>query len=452
MIVLWTLLGFALAIFLLVTIHEYGHYLVARACGVKVLTFSIGFGKAIYSWRSKSGVEFVLARIPLGGYVQMLDETEGPVAASEQAYAFNRQPLWKRTLVVLAGPAANFLLAIVLYWLVFIVGINYLVPIIGDAPAGSQVAKAQLSGRKITAINGHETPHWQAVRLRVLEHLGNSQPLQITTIEPGAKQLHTRQLTLSGLQLDDRRPDPLAALGFAIAMPPIEPVVGRVMSDYPAAKAGIQPGDRIIAFAGKPVQDWNQLVKYIRVHDGPMQITVKRDARELQFTLLSKAAFSAKGKKRYLLGITPQRITWPKDWVYRERYAPLQALVPAVQMTQNVTLMTLRFIGKLVTGQLSLQTVSGPVGIAVSAGQTLELGWLYYLHFLALVSISLGVLNLLPIPILDGGHLVFYLFEAFRRRPLSLATQELVSRVSFSFLAVLTIFAFYNDVLRLFSM
>ena len=461
-----TLFAFIGAIALLVVFHELGHYWVARRCGVKVLRFSVGFGQVIYSKRFAGGdTEWVVSAVPLGGYVKMLDEREGEVAPDELVYAFNRKPVLQRMAIVVAGPLANLLLAIVLYCVLFMHGVPGLKPILGDIPPGSPAAAAQMQpGETILGINGEAIPNWQELRWRLLElalKQSSGQLLQHGEVKieaqsaTGASLFHV--LDISGLEVKDLDGEFLDKLGLHPYQPIIPPVIGKVVENSVAQSAGLQNGDWILRANGADMQRWNDIVEVVRGHpEQPVQFDIKRgDARHgetvLSITLTPQAVVES-GKTVGKIGAAPQidRQAWQA--LYTEvSYAPVDALGRALRKTWETSAISLKMMGKMVMGEVSMKNLSGPITIADYAGQSAEMGVAAYLGFLALISISLGVLNLLPIPLLDGGHLLYYVAELVKGSPISEPAWEFGQKIGIALLGTLMVFAVYNDINRLVS-
>ncbi|MBI2285958.1 MAG: RIP metalloprotease RseP [Nitrosomonadales bacterium] len=432
-----TLLAFVGAIALLVVFHELGHFWVARRCGVKVLRFSVGFGKVIYSKRfTGSDTEWVISAIPLGGYVKMVDEREGEVAPEDLPYAFNRQPVLRRMAIVVSGPLANFMLAIALYWVMFVHGVSGLKPMLGEVPPGTPAAIAQLQeGETILGINGEEIPSWEELRWTLLELTLRSDSGQATRqgearIEAqdasGVRQFHL--LDISSLEAKDLDGEFLDKLGLHPYRPPILPVIGKVADGSVAQRAGLQEGDRILRADGVEMRRWNEVVDAVRTHPGKtVQLDIRRGEREMSMAVVPQAVAES-GKTVGKIGAAPQvdRAAW-QAMLTEVSYGPVESLERSLRKTWETTVVSLKMLGKMVLGEVSMKNLSGPITIADYAGQSAEMGLAAYLGFLALISVSLGVLNLLPIPLLDGGHLLYYVAESIK------------------------VFAIYNDIYRLFS-
>jgi regulator of sigma E protease len=446
-----TLLAFVLALGVLIVIHEFGHYLVARAFGVKVLRFSIGFGRALWRFqRGRDQTEWVIAALPLGGYVKMLDEHEGPVAPEELHRAFNRQSVWRRIAIVAAGPVANFLLAIAFYWMLFVAGVQEAKPIVGAPDPGTAAeAAGVVRGETILKINGEPIATWQQVRWRLLQLAVDKQIAQLEMID-SKQRLAWRKLDLSSFDLEGFDSDPLARLGIKLDWPDADPVVGKVTTGGVAEQGGLRPGDRIVAIDGREVRVWDDVVKAVRRRPGEtVQFLVARDGEKMQIALRPET-IRENGERFGRIGaagqVDPESM---KGRVTIVHYAPVAALGKALDRTWETSVFSLRMLGKMVVGEISWKNLSGPVTIADYAGQSAQLGIGAYVAFLALISISLGVLNLLPIPLLDGGHLLYYVVEIFKGSPVSERMMELGQRLGLGLLLFLMAFAIYNDFNRL---
>ena len=454
MSVISSILWFIVAIGVLVTVHEFGHFWVARSLGVKVLRFSVGFGRALWSRRAGADqTEYVIAAIPLGGYVKMLDENEGEVAEHERHRAFNCQPLWKRIAVVVAGPAFNFLFAILAYWLTFIIGIGGLKPIIGQVdPNGLAAASGLAAEQRIVSIGGRETRTWQTVVESVIGATLADGTLELELDEPGVAR-RTVTLDLQGMGVDEfSRGRLFDALGLTPKRPTIAPVIGEIEAGGPADDGGLRPGDRVVAVNGEKLGSWAAFVEFVRAHaEQVIEMQVERDAATLSL-MVRPAKVSADGDSYGRIGAGVAR---PDDdfgdYYTTVRYAPWTAFGKAMVKTWDMSILTLRMLWKMVTLQISVKHLSGPISIAQYAGFSAEVGITRFLDFLAIVSISLGILNLLPIPILDGGHLLYYLIESITGRPVSEQAQFLGQRLGIAMLVGLMGIAFYNDLARIFG-
>lgn len=444
-----SIFSFILAIGILVTFHELGHYLMARWLGVKVLRFSVGFGKTIYQHK-RNGTEYALAAIPLGGYVKMLDEREGGVPEDQKPYAFNRQPLWIRFLIVLAGPIANFIFAILAYWVVYMVGITGMVPLIGEIAPHSIAAKAEMSsGEEIIAVDNVATQTWPQIYKQLMGRVGEKGILAIQTKR--SDRTRTYDLDISHWELKSDRPDLLHALGIIAYRPPITPIIEDVHEFEPAAQAGVEPGDVIEAVNGKPISDWKQFTDVVTHSiDLPVRLTINRNGERVDIVFKPRARESDTGEILGFAGLIAKQPEMPKEYLRIERFGPIEAFKAGCQKTGEFIYLTFKVLGKMLVGDLGLKTISGPISIAQGAGESMVIGVQYYLGYLALISISLGVLNLLPVPILDGGHLLYYVIEFITGKPVSERIQIIGYKIGLMLLIFLMSVAFYNDISRLF--
>ena len=446
-----TVVAFIVALGVLIVVHEYGHYLIARLCRVKVLRFSVGFGRPLALWRlGPDRTEWVIAAIPFGGYVKMLDEREGPVEPAELARAFNRQSVWKRFAIVIAGPLFNFLFAVLVYAGLFMHGLPEARPILGAPPAGTLAAAAGIqAGDTVRAIDGEPIATWQDLRWRVLQAALERRSVQLET-ENQRGHLAAAKLDLSGFPSADVETDVLEKIGLRLHRPPLEPVLGQVLAGGAAERAGLQSGDRILRVDAKPIENWDAFVAAVRSRPGSaLNITFERAGAE-QTAQVVPEAVSAGSARIGRIGAGPRQPEGYADrLLIRVQHGPVASLSRAVAKTADIAIFSLKMLGKMLIGEVSWRHLSGPVTIADFAGQSASLGWVSYLTFLALISISLGVLNLLPIPLLDGGHLMYYGIEIIKGRPVSERFMELGQRVGLALLLVMMAFAFYNDLNRL---
>lgn len=445
-----TLLYFLLALVLLVTIHEYGHFQVARWCGVKVLRFSFGFGKILARFYDKKGTEYAWSLFPLGGYVKMLDETEGDVPEKEKPFAFNNQSVLVRIAIVVAGPLFNFIFAFIALWLVLVIGMHSLAPMIDSVKPNSIAAQAGLgSKQEIIALNGVNINSWRDFQYAMMPLIGSQETVSLTVKSMVNGQESKLLLPLANWQMDDKKPDPIKSLGIVPFVPTIPPVIGEVVPDSPAEKAGLRIGDEIIKINGRHFDDWLYLVGYVRERpNSKIDLEIKRQGK-LQKIAVYTGSQENNGKLEGYLGVRSQKVDWPAHWLRLERQTPILALGTAFKQTMQLTGTTFILMGRLVTGKLGLNSISGPVGIAQGAGDSGRGGLVSYLFFLALVSISLGALNLLPIPMLDGGHLLYYVLEIIRRKPLSEGVKSAGLYFGLLLLVALMFVALSNDISRL---
>ena len=453
MMLLHTVVAFLVALGVLIVVHEFGHYLVARWCGVKVLRFSVGFGRPLFVVRSGADrTEWVLSIVPFGGYVKMLDERESPVDSAELPRAFNRKSVWRRFAIVTAGPAFNFLFAILVYTGLYMYGLPEARPVVAEPAAGTiaKIAGFQ-GGDTVRRIDDYSIATWQELRWRVLQGALQRQPLAVEVLN-ARQEISILRLDLSGLSGDDVESDLLDRLGFRLHRPQLPPVLGKIVAGSVAELAGLLPGDRIEASNGQRIASWDELVRAIRENPGrQIELTVNRGGYRTAVAVTPEPV--ASGEQRIgRIGVAPEVSAEHADQVFvRISYGPLESLARSLEKTYDISAFSLKMLGKMLVGQVSWKHLSGPVTIADFAGQSAQLGWVSYLTFLALISISLGVLNLLPIPLLDGGHLMYYCAEILKGSPVSERAMELGQRVGIALLLVMMAFAFYNDLNRLFS-
>lgn len=448
--VLFSLISFLIALAILITVHEFGHFWVARRMGVKVLRFSIGFGKPLVRWYDKLGTEYVIAMVPFGGYVKMLDESEGHVPLELRDQAFNRKSVWRRIAVVVAGPLFNILFAVIAFWVMYVVGIQALAPVVGEVEPGSIAQKAGLArGDEIIRVAKRPIRDWRDFQLQMMTHLGQEKVAVHTKPYRDGKK---KQLTfdISQWQLDPEVPIVIDGLGIRPYFVPIKPVVGEVMPNKPAQAAGIEAGDLILKADKKPIKDWRDLVTYIRQRPNKaVSLTVRRGNKKRVLQVTPGEMADRDGNMIGFIGLKQVPVPWPSDLIRQHRFPIHKAFVRGLKETGNISMMTFQIIGKLLTGDVSIRSISGPIGIAEGAGASASIGIASYLGFLAIVSISLGILNILPIPMLDGGHLLYYLIEIVRRKPVSEFTREIAARIGLFALLALMMLALYNDVTRL---
>ena len=450
---LYYLAAFALILGVLIVVHEYGHYLVARWAGVKVLRFSVGFGRALWSKRlGRDGTEWALGMFPLGGYVKMLDEREGEVAPEELHRSFNRQSVRRRMAIVAAGPAANLLLAIVVYWGLFWHGTEELKPILGAPAAASPAAASGMqSGERVIKVGGELVQTWQDMHWVLIRQAVDQDSIELEVINP-RNEITIRRLDVSSARAGGWEGDALARLGISFYRPTIPPVLGKISPNSAAAAAGLQAGDEILMIDDKPVTTWPDVVQNVRNSPGKtLDFEVQRQGERLVIEI-TPLPVEEGGQKIGRIGASVRDTGASRsELMITVRYGVIPALGKAIYETWDKSVFSLVMIGKMITGEVSWRNISGPVTIADYAGQSAKLGVGYYLKFLALVSISLAVLNLLPIPILDGGHLLYYVVEIIKRGPLSERSMEVGQQIDLALMLMLMAFAFYNDINRLIS-
>jgi regulator of sigma E protease len=447
---LYMILGTLVALGVLVTFHEFGHFWVARRCGVKVLRFSVGFGTPLFRWHDRQGTEFVVAAIPLGGYVKMLDEREAEVPAEMLEQSFNRKPVGQRIAIVAAGPIANFLLALLFFWILAMLGSQQVRPVIGSVAPDSIAAQAGLvAGEEIVSVDGKAVTGWNQVNLQLVRRLGESGALLVGVREAGASTEQTRQLQLNDWLKGVEEPDPIGALGIQPWRPAIPPVLAELDPKGPAQAAGLKSGDRLLALDGQALDDWQQLVERVRKRPGErvvLSVESERQVRDVSVTLAARG----EGENRTgYLGAGVKGVEWPPEMLREISFGPLESVSEAAARTWSMSLLTLDSLKKMLLGELSVKNLSGPITIAKVAGASAQSGVGDFLNFLAYLSISLGVLNLLPIPVLDGGHLLFYLIEMARGRPLSERVQAWGVQIGISLVVGVMLLALVNDLSRL---
>ena len=447
--ILWNLAAFIIALGVLITVHEFGHFWVARRCGVRVERFSIGFGKALWRRTDKSGTEYVIAMIPLGGYVKMLDERAEPVAPELRHYAFNNKTVGQRAAIIAAGPIANFLFAIFAYWLVFIIGVPGVRPVIGEITPNSIAAQAQIQpGTELKAVDGIETPDWDAVRLQLVSKIGDEHTT-LSVAQFGSNQRQDKTLDLRHWAFEPDKEDPVSSLGMRPRGPQIEPVLSEVQVNSAASKAGLQAGDRIVKVNGQSLTQWMTFVTLVRDNpDTPLALNIERQGSSLSLTLTPDSK-QVNGKAEGFAGVVPKVIPLPDEYKTVRQYGPFSAILEASDKTWQLMKLTVSMLGKLITGDVKLNNLSGPISIAQGAGMSAEFGVIYYLMFLALISVNLGIINLFPLPVLDGGHLLFLAIEKLKGGPVSERVQDFSYRIGSILLVLLMGLALFNDFSRL---
>ena len=454
---LWVAGAFVLALGVLIVVHELGHYAAARLCGVKILRFSVGFGRPLWMRRfGRDGTEWQVAAFPLGGYVKMLDEREAGeegIPEAELPRAFNRQSVGRRSFVVVAGPAANLLLAVLLYWFLFMSGVEEPRPVLAAPPPGTPAAEAKVgAGETVRSVSGVPVATWTELRWEVLRHALDRTPVVLETID-GNDHVAIHRFDTGRLDASAIEGDVLGVLGLRLRRPELPAVLGDVQPDSPAERAGLRPGDRIAAIDGETVGDWHDVALAIRAAGArEIAIVAARDGRELTVRATPELVEERGEAPVPRIGIAVRDAPELRQAaLVTVRYGAIDSLGRAVRQTWETSVLTLRMIGRMLMGELSVKNISGPVTIADYAGQSARMGGDHYLRFLALISISLGVLNLLPIPVLDGGHLMYYLAEIIKGGPLSERAMEIGQQIGLTLLALLMALAFYNDINRLVS-
>ena len=448
--IIQTVFMLAVTLGIVVTVHEFGHFWVARRCGVKVLKFSVGFGRSVWSRQAQDGVEYAIGVLPLGGYVKMLDEREAPVDADLKAQAFNNKSPAQRIAIAAAGPMFNFILAIIVYFVLFLAGERGLAPVIGNVEPGSIAEMAGLeSDQEIVAIDGQKTLTWQAVNFALLERLGDSGTIEFSVIYPPSQQVYSSQANLDRWLAGAEDVDLIRELGIEPYRPVIPAIIGGLADDGAAMKAGLQVGDEFVSIDGSTISDWMALVEEVKRSAGQERwLGILRDGLPLTVAVQIEAAV-VDGDTIGRLGVYPAAVEFPVDMVrYLER-GPIESLAAALERTGALVVFTLDSMKKMVEGLISPKNLSGPITIAKVATATAERGWASYFEFIALLSVSLGVLNLLPIPVLDGGHILYYAIEWIAGRPVPERVQIMGYQIGLFLVTCLMVFALYNDVARL---
>ena len=446
--VAWNIGCYLVAIAILVGFHEFGHYWVARRCGVKVLRFSIGFGKVLWSRRAKDGVEWTLSAVPLGGYVKMLDEREGEVPPAERHLAFNNASLTRRSLIVAAGPVFNFFMAIAFYWLVFVIGVDGIKPVLAEPGANSAAARAGLhQGELIKSVNGTPVGTWTTLRTELIANSLDGGQLALKVQARDGKERDV-QMNLTGVRVapavlfDD--------LGLEIFQPPVPPRLETVTPGGPAEGAGFKPGDLLLAHDGLAIASWQEWATWLRAHPGEVtKVEVQRGASTSTLSvIIGRQEIAGKTLGLFGAGVAIPRELW-QDLRAQTRLGGLEAVPAAVQHTWRMSTLTAKLLFMMVRGDVSLKNISGPINTAQVVGYAAHIGLVPFLTIMAIVSVSLAVLNFLPVPLLDGGHLLYYAIEAVKGSPLSQGMQEAGQRVGLTLLVMLMGLAFYNDIVRL---
>ncbi|MEX5440637.1 RIP metalloprotease RseP [Acinetobacter indicus] len=435
----------------LIAIHEFGHYFVARKLGVKVLVYSIGFGPTVLKWTSKkSGIQYQLSALPLGGYVKMLDEREGNVAEEDLPFAFNRQHPWKRIAIVAAGPLINLVFAIVLFWILFLPSQEQLNTRVGKVLPQTPAAEVNMQpGDRITAVDGTQVSTWEKLNFALVDRAGETGTIHIQANRDGQPQ--NFQLPIQDF-LKDQSQSPLEVLGFTPYRPNIPAVVSKLSEDGAAIRQGMKEGDQILAIDGVVMKDWYDVVQVVQASpEKLLKIDVLRQDQQVQLEIMPQAKRDNMGNTTGMLGVQsdPGKITIPEEYKQTIQYSPTEALMMAVDKTGQISSMILNSIVKMVRGLIGLDNLSGPITIAKVAGQSAEMGWQTFISFMALMSVSLGILNLLPIPMLDGGHLVYYFIELIRGKPVSEQIQLVGLKIGMVLLGSMMLLALFNDFMRL---
>lgn len=449
--ILWNFASFIIALGILVAVHEFGHFWVARCCGVKVEKFSIGFGKSIWSKTGQDGTEYSLSVIPLGGYVKMLDGRVDDVPAEQRGQAFDTQPLWKRTSIVAAGPAFNFFFAVFAYWLVFLIGVPAVKPVIGQVQPNSIAARAGLeSNMELKSVSGVKTPDWESVNMGLISHIGDKQ--MTLTVAPadefGIEEIKT--LDLTDWSFDPEVESAMSSLGFQPFTPEISTQLTSVTAGGAGDAAGLMAGDKLLSANDTPLTDWQQVVELVQNSPNQMiSLVVERNGETLNLTLIPESRSVSNDRVIGFAGIAPQVAEWPESYRFDLQFGVFESVGKAVEKTGQVIGLTVSMLKKLIVGDVGLNNLSGPISIAKGAGTTADYGLVYFLGFLALISVNLGIINLVPLPMLDGGHLMFFAVEAVTRRPVPERVQDMGYRIGGAIIFSLMAVAIFNDFARL---
>ncbi len=452
--IIQTFLSFVVTLGILVTIHEWGHFYVARLCGVKVLRFSVGFGKILYSKKDKSGTEFALAAIPLGGYVKMLDEREGEVDAHLRNQAFNNKSVWQRMAIVVAGPAVNLIFAVLAYWVLFVGGVNAVIPVIGETVKDSIAQHGALPiGGEILDIDGQKINTWQDVNLALARRIGESGSL-FFKIKGGETQedfqVRSYRIELTDWNVDLEKQSPLSGLGIIPLRPKVVPEIAMLVEKGRAQQAGLLVGDKVVAISQQEILLWSELVSIVKnAPEKPLEFLIERDNKQVEIVITPAQKSLENGEQVGFIGVSVAPPKWPEHMIRNNQLGLFDAVFAAFSNTWKMISLTLDSIVKMIEGIISVKNLSGPITIAKVATQSAQSGFEAYISFLAYLSISLGVLNLLPIPMLDGGHLFYYCIEAIKGKPVSQKVQQFGLRIGMALLFSMMAIAMFNDVMRL---
>ena len=447
-----TVITFVITLGILVTFHEFGHYWVARRCGIKVHRFSIGFGQKLFGWTDRHGTEFVIAAIPLGGYVKMLDEREGDVPPELLSQAFTQKTPLQRIAVVAAGPLANFIFAIGVFWLMFLLGVKGLAPIMGNISVDSVAGKAGLqSGDEIIAVDDVPTATLQQLSMRLVNRIGETGEIRLSVLKGGQEPAQIVALPINEWLLESDTPDPINSLGLVPFIPEVQAVIGGVVENGRAEAGGLKAGDTILSANGVEVTSWDQWVELVK--NAPEQnITLNvqsESGNERILNISPERKVLEDGTEIGFIGAKGKAPAWPESMIRVQKYGVVDAFIASVERTFDMIVLVFDTLKKIVIGLVSVKSLSGPITIAKVAHESVTVGLEAYLGLLAYLSISLGVLNLLPIPVLDGGHLMYYLIELVKGSPVSERIQMLGAQVGMGIIACIMLIALYNDVMRL---
>lgn len=445
------ILAAILAIFSVVIVHEYGHFLMARLMGVRVLRFSIGFGKALWSRTSKKGTEFVIAILPLGGYVKMLGEGDDAPPEDLIRYAYNHKPVYARMAIILAGPLMNFLFAIFLFWIIFLAGVTHIKPVVGQVAPQSIAAQGGLkAGDAIEKIDGRKTNSWQRVVMAIIARMGDKGHMHVIVKPKESTRSKTLFLPLNNWVIKKRRPDFFKSIGVVPFRPKFPTVIDEVLRNSPAQKGGLRKGDKVVAINGEKKEDMLAVIQIIKMHPGEnVRLTILRHGKQRTLTIRTGVE-KQKGERVGYLGFMVKAPAWPPSMVAKEDFSVLTAWVPAVEQTWMLTSFNVVVLAKMIIGKISVYTLGGPISIFHTAGKASRHNYRVYIGFIAFISVALGFINLLPIPGLDGGHFVFQLIEAVFRRPVPERIQVVCFKIGILLLILLMLQATFNDLNRLF--
>ena len=447
---IWNLFSFVIALGLLVAVHEFGHFWVARRCGVTVERFSIGFGKAIWRKVGKDGTEYVLAMIPLGGYVKMLDERVADVPADKLDGAFNRKSVFQRIAIVAAGPLANFVFAVFAFWLMYLIGVNTVKPIVGSVTPGSIAAQAGLnSGQQFIKVGSNDIQEWQDVNLAIVSALGDEK-LMVEMVIPTTGHTKTAELNLTDWQFNPEQESALSTLGINPFYPEIILTISVISKDSAAQQAGLMIGDQLLTVNEQPIGPWKNFVKIVKQSRGTsLNIGYRRGGNIYSTDLTPQTKKNKDGTFSGFAGLSPSVEPWSESMKITLRYGPVDSLMLALDKTSQLIVLSFKMIGKLITGDLSVKNLSGPISIAQGAGQSANYGIVAFLSFLALISVNLGIINLLPLPVVDGGHLMYYFIELLTGKPVPQRIQNVGFQLGAILLFTLMSIAIFNDFTRL---
>jgi regulator of sigma E protease len=440
--------AFIVALGILVAVHEWGHFIVARKCGVKVLRFSIGFGKPLYKRITSTGMEFVIAAIPLGGYVRMLDGRVDMVTPEDEAFSFDQKPVWQRFAIVAAGPGINFLFAIFISMIIFMIGQNTAKPYIGAINSDSYIAATGAEvGDKIVKIGGYTTDSWKAVNIELISYIG-ADKIPLTVAKPNGREV-SYTMSMPNWQFDPETDNMFESIGFEIFRTKPKRIIALVQDGGPSAIAGLQEKDEIVKLNGTFMTEWGQIVDYIEPRaNETVEVEVLREGQPRVFSVTLGETETPTGSKG-LLGIFNEYEAYPEAYYFNNQSGPFEALVKGTQETWRLMTFTVEMLGKFITGDVSVKNLSGPISIAQGAGIHASYGIIAFLGFLALISVNLGIINLLPLPMLDGGHLMYFTAEWITGKPVSEAVQEIGFKIGGVLLFMLMATAIFNDILRI---